>query len=532
MANDLRAMLAQLIAGLQPSTPATRRAVYDRAREMLKAEVRAAAPFMPVQAALDKTRELEAAIAAIEAEAARQERPAPAPPEEPAPSASRHNTARHRESGDQAATSEPQAALDSRSHGPSAPTEPDAAPAPPPAAALAESRPVEQEAASEQAALAPELSTAVGAPLSAGLQQVPAPIMVKLEPPEPPEAQEHRQLEEDEGRPHAQAVLDSSSGLARGPRADERRTSAESESAAEHIDDVQPLTAGPSRALVTYLVVAAIAVGIAVIAAAFVGSLFDRFGFSATKSAPPVAATPRSGTVTPLSVGNPSAELIKGAGFSAAAEQALREGNLLLARGDYDGAIAAFDDAIRLEPQQPATYGNRAFAYWKKNNVAAAIRDYGEAIRLDPSNLANRLNRAVAHSRTGEYQLAVADLDHVIAAGPPNVDALNSRCWARALLVHLQEALIDCNAAVRLRPDDPNVLDTRGFVYLRLGRLDRAIADYSAALKYDPRLASALYGRGLARIGRGDRAGGNEDVTAARAIDPEIQATFARYGVR
>ena len=65
------------------------------------------------------------------------------------------------------------------------------------------------------------------------------------------------------------------------------------------------------------------------------------------------------------------------------------------------------------------------------------------------------------------------------------------------------------------------------------GHIQGAIrADYDAALKIDPKLATSLYGRGVARIGRGDRAGGNEDVAAARKLNPDIQALFARYGIR
>jgi tetratricopeptide (TPR) repeat protein len=288
----------------------------------------------------------------------------------------------------------------------------------------------------------------------------------------------------------------------------------------ESIEKLPPATV--LRPLLLYSGVLALVVCAVALAALIVGFGLDQ----AQERAVPAAAAP-----APVVPPRPVPELIRGAGFQTASQDALKEGNAHLARREFDRAISSFDDAIRLEPSA-AAYGNRAFAHWNKGNTEAAIRDYGAAIERDPSNVANRINRAIAYNRAGEYQRAVDDLDRALAVEPANANALNSRCWARAVLAHLQEALADCNAALERRPADSDTLDSRGFVYLRLGRLDRAIADYSDVLKVQPKHAGSLYGRGLARIGRGDRAGGNEDIAAARAIDPEIVATFARYGVR
>jgi hypothetical protein len=65
-----------------------------------------------------------------------------------------------------------------------------------------------------------------------------------------------------------------------------------------------------------------------------------------------------------------------------------------------------------------------------------------------------------------------------------------------------------------------------------MGEVDRALADYEAALKIDPRLPGALYGRGMARLRKGDKKGGETDIAAAKAMRPEIEAIFARYGIR
>jgi tetratricopeptide (TPR) repeat protein len=247
---------------------------------------------------------------------------------------------------------------------------------------------------------------------------------------------------------------------------------------------------------------------------------------------PPQPAKVVQGTVKPVEAPPAAAGLIANAEFAAAAQAPFKQGVGLLAQSDFTRAIQAFDDSIRLDPNQPAAYGYRAFAHWNKGAADLAARDYSDAIRLDPRNMLFRLNRAIALNKLGKHSEAVSDLNEVLLVEPENQAALNSRCWARALLDALEEALADCNQAVRLSPKDANALDSRGFVHLKSGRLVRAVADYSSALRIDPKLATSLYGRGLAKIGRGDRGGGTEDVAAAKALRPDIQAEFARYGIR
>jgi tetratricopeptide (TPR) repeat protein len=214
------------------------------------------------------------------------------------------------------------------------------------------------------------------------------------------------------------------------------------------------------------------------------------------------------------------------------AREFIERGNDRSRANDFEAAINAYTEALRLVPTDASIYNNRAFAYWSRGMTDRAIADYDETLRLEPDNVVARTNRAVAYNFRGDYELAIRDLDYALKLKPDSPDVLNSRCWGRALAGQTEPALADCNAALKLRPNDPNTLDSRGFVYLKAGQYDRAIADYDAALKLDSRLAGALYGRGIAKVRKGDTAGGNIDLASARAMRPELDAIFARYGVR
>ena len=66
--------------------------------------------------------------------------------------------------------------------------------------------------------------------------------------------------------------------------------------------------------------------------------------------------------------------------MSSPEDEATRQGNLLRDKGDFDGAIAAYTEAIRLNPQNAQSYSGRGLAYLRKGEWDKAIADFTEAI--------------------------------------------------------------------------------------------------------------------------------------------------------
>ena len=82
----------------------------------------------------------------------------------------------------------------------------------------------------------------------------------------------------------------------------------------------------------------------------------------------------------------------------------LQPGDRPAAKGDLDGAIAAFQEAIRLDPKHAAAHNNLGVALQDKGDLDGAIAAFQEAIRLDPKY-------AVAHN----------NLAWLLAVGPDGV---------------------------------------------------------------------------------------------------------------
>ena len=86
------------------------------------------------------------------------------------------------------------------------------------------------------------------------------------------------------------------------------------------------------------------------------------------------------------------------------------------------------------------------------HRLEETIADCTEAIRLDPDSPHLYLERAGAHSRLDRYEEAVADYDRAIGLDPGHAAAYLGRCHAKSELGRHQEAIEDYDQAVHLDP--------------------------------------------------------------------------------
>ena len=91
------------------------------------------------------------------------------------------------------------------------------------------------------------------------------------------------------------------------------------------------------------------------------------------------------------------------------ANEAIDKGIACLEKQDYDGSIAAFSEAIRLNPKLAASYRNRGVAYKAKGEWDKAIADFTEAIRLNPKFTDAYDMRGMVYAKKGEQAKAEAD---------------------------------------------------------------------------------------------------------------------------
>ena len=226
-----------------------------------------------------------------------------------------------------------------------------------------------------------------------------------------------------------------------------------------------------------------------------------------------------------------------------------------LERADFDQAIVAFDELIRLDPNHSEAHRWRGDIALNKHELDKALSEYDEAIRLDPKNGMAYCGRGAALTGKGDFEKAIASFDLAIRLDPeiakmplykrfrtvaeslrPNprnlkfaeaakrgTDAFERRDY--------DQAIVAWDEAIRLDPTDSEVHRWRGDASLNKHELDKALSEYDEAIRLDPKNGMAYCCRGAALTGQGEYDKAIASFDLAIRHDPEIASLsfYKRY---
>ena len=162
------------------------------------------------------------------------------------------------------------------------------------------------------------------------------------------------------------------------------------------------------------------------------------------------------------------------------------------AKRDYARAVAAYNEAVKLNPNQAAFYNDRGMAYRKLKKYEAAIADYTQAIKLTPQQADAYYNRGNAYKANREFEKAIADLGEAVRLNPRDAQAHNN--LALLLASCPKEKLRDGKKAVGHATKaceltdwkNADLLDTLATAYAEAGKFDLAVRWAKAAVKAAP----------------------------------------------
>ena len=146
-------------------------------------------------------------------------------------------------------------------------------------------------------------------------------------------------------------------------------------------------------------------------------------------------------------------------------------GCLLSEGGKAEKALAAYDTAIRLQPDYAAVYSNRGNV---KNGLGCsddAFADYDTAIRLNPHFAEAYYNRGVQKVLCEELDAAIADYDKAIRLKSDSAEAYANLGMTKAGLDRIDEAKSDLQTALELAERQGND-NLTAFIEERLQQLD------------------------------------------------------------
>ena len=201
--------------------------------------------------------------------------------------------------------------------------------------------------------------------------------------------------------------------------------------------------------------------------------------------------------------------------------------SLLVRMERLDESLSMFGEAIRLDPNYPEYYFDRAAVLRRLGRPEEALKDYDTAIAVSLPFWELHYNRGAVRAELGDITGAIADFERVADLEPGELDPWVSMA---GLLLELDDpatARARIDQGLAFHPDDPLLICLRAQAHAAQGRTDLAWQDYDLALAGDAALTAALAGRADLAYTAGDHRSAIADLT--RAIDTTPDDPDLRY---
>ena len=168
---------------------------------------------------------------------------------------------------------------------------------------------------------------------------------------------------------------------------------------------------------------------------------------------------------------------------SQSAEEYLEQGMNLSEQNEFVDAIAAYTQAIELDPDNAIVYYNRGLALYHLRRHEAALADFDQTIELKPDAVPPYKNRALILMYLEDYEGAIADFDSAIQLTPNDSEAHLGKGFVTLLNGQTELAIADLDRAIELAPNAASTYFVRGGAYYELGDRSAAVKDYQQAGK-------------------------------------------------
>ena len=203
------------------------------------------------------------------------------------------------------------------------------------------------------------------------------------------------------------------------------------------------------------------------------------------------------------------------------ASDLLNKGYKALRSDDPVGAIAYFEQARTLAPENGAVLRELGYLFWKSGRREDAVEAFEAALARDSSDLGTTLQLAYFYQSLGRLDLAekafrdVLRLDGshegarsalaALSGSPPPETAALERGYAALRQKDYDLAILSFRESLELQPDRPDVWKQLGYTLLRTGATDEAVQAFVQTVQRDPDDERAALELAFLRHETGDR---------------------------
>ena len=203
----------------------------------------------------------------------------------------------------------------------------------------------------------------------------------------------------------------------------------------------------------------------------------------------------------------------------------LARGQEYVEKGQYDAAVADYDQAIALKSERPELYLSRCAAYADKKLFDKALADCTSAIQLQPHNWQLRQSRHVIYRQLNKFDDIVADYSTFLTERPSDIDLLIGRAQIYQTMGKFDLALADAQAAHAVSRHAALPYDAMGWIYSAQGNFAKALDSVDSGIDNYPDDASQFVAKGFYQwaLGRYDDASSS----FGRSLDRDNLQSYA-----
>ena len=147
-------------------------------------------------------------------------------------------------------------------------------------------------------------------------------------------------------------------------------------------------------------------------------------------------------------------------------------------QGDLDSAVAAFNEALKINPKYAPAYELRGKAHMIERKIDEAIADYDQAVQCDPKSKNAYYQRGSLKGEKGDFEGAIQDFGQVMEMDPTYAPAIYNRGHARYFKGDMDGALTDLNQSIPLDSKSPYGYFIRGLIKHAKGNRTEAASDF------------------------------------------------------
>lgn len=202
-----------------------------------------------------------------------------------------------------------------------------------------------------------------------------------------------------------------------------------------------------------------------------------------------------------------------------------------IGQGDHAGALADFDRAIEIDPDNAEAHSHRGSTRMHMGNIDGAIADFDRAIEIERNNIGAYVSRAIGRQNKGDHRGAIADWDQALELKPDDGGWYVNRGMVKEIIGDDHGAVADYTQAIEVEPDYEVGYIARAHINERRGNYESAIADYDYVIEFWPDDAASYGDRGLVKRCTGDYDGAIADYNRALELRPDDVALHIDRGL-